>query len=51
MENLAKLSAVYNLFGSRIMVPNILEGQGDGRLMTEQDDVQVKLVITLGWMY
>ena len=42
MENLAKLSAVY---GSRITVANILEGQDDGRMMTEQDDVQVKLVI------
>ena len=45
MENPAKLSAAYDLFGSRRAVPNILEEQGDGRMMTEQDNVQVKLVI------
>ena len=47
MENPAKLLAVHDLFGSCITVANTLEGQGDGRIMIEQDDVKVKLVIKM----
>ena len=44
MGNPAKLSAVYGLFGSRITVANTLEGQGDSRMMIEQDNVKVKII-------